>query len=64
MPRQDGWDVLQVLLNQPETRHIPILVCSVLRQKELALSMGATAFLEKPVTEQVLLAALAALEGA
>jgi CheY-like chemotaxis protein len=62
MPRQDGWDVLQTLLNQPETQHIPVLVCSVLQQKELALSLGATAFLEKPVTESVLLAALRALE--
>jgi CheY-like chemotaxis protein len=62
MPRQDGWDVLQTLLNQPETCHIPVLVCSILQQKELALSLGATAFLEKPVTEPVLLAALRAIE--
>lgn len=62
MPDQDGWDLLQVLLNQPETCHIPVIVCSVLRQKELALSLGAAAFLSKPVSEQALLAALAALE--
>ncbi len=62
MPHQDGWDVLQMLLNQPDTCQIPILVCSVLQQKELALSLGATAFLEKPVTEPVLLATLRALE--
>ncbi len=64
MPGQDGWDVLQTLLNQPETRHIPIVVCSVLKQKDLALSLGATAFLEKPVSEQALLAVLEALESA
>lgn len=62
MPGQDGWDVLQHLLNQPDTRDIPIIVCSILKQKELALSLGATAFLEKPVTEQALLSVLAALE--
>jgi CheY-like chemotaxis protein len=62
MADQDGWDLLQVLLNQPDTRRIPIIVCSVLRQKELTLSLGATAFLEKPVTEQALLSALEALE--
>lgn len=55
MPGQDGWELLQTLLHQPGTRHIPIVVCSVLKQKELALSLGATAFLEKPVTKQALL---------
>ena len=62
MPDQDGWDIMQTLLNQPDTQNIPIIVCSILRQKELVLSLGATAFLEKPVTEQALLAALTALE--
>jgi CheY-like chemotaxis protein len=62
MPNQDGWTLLQTLLNQPDTRHIPVIVCSVLKQKELALSLGATAFLEKPITEQVLLSTLEALQ--
>ena len=62
MPGQDGWDLLQTLLNQPGTRQIPIIVCSVLKQKDLALSLGATAFLEKPVSEQALLGVLGALE--
>ncbi len=62
MPDQDGWDLLQVLLNQVDTHQIPIIVCSVLRQKDLALSLGAAAFLEKPVTEQGLLSALEDLE--
>jgi len=61
MPGQDGWETLQTLLNQPETRNIPVIVCSVLRERELALSLGATAFLEKPVSEQDLLAVLQAL---
>jgi CheY-like chemotaxis protein len=58
MPEQDGWDLLQFLLNQPETEHIPIVVCSVLNQKDLAFSLGVSAFLEKPITEQALLATL------
>jgi CheY-like chemotaxis protein len=62
MPDRDGWEVIQSILNHPRTRHIPIIVCSVLKQKTLALSLGATAFLEKPVSEQDLLAALALLE--
>ncbi len=62
LPGQDGWDALQALLNRPVTRRIPVLICSVLKQKELALSLGAAAFLEKPLTEEGLVGALRALE--
>ncbi|HEX3049191.1 MAG TPA: response regulator [Aggregatilineaceae bacterium] len=58
MPEQDGWDLLQLLSNQVDTAHIPIVICSVLKQKQLALSLGAAAFLEKPFTEQILLETL------
>lgn len=63
MPEQDGWDLLQLLSNQLQTAHIPIMICSVLKQKQLALSLGAAAFLEKPFTEQTLLDALAILRS-
>ncbi|MBC7236170.1 MAG: response regulator [Chloroflexi bacterium] len=61
MPDRDGWDTLQLLTNQPETCHIPIIVCTVLAARDLALSLGAAAFLEKPITEQALLSTLEAL---
>lgn len=60
IPDPDGWSVLQTLRNQLETRHIPVIVCTVLGTRELALSLGAAAFLEKPVTEEALLSALEA----
>jgi CheY-like chemotaxis protein len=58
MPGHDGWELLQTVANDPDTRRIPIIVCTVLKQKELALSLGASEYLEKPVTEQRLLSAL------
>jgi CheY-like chemotaxis protein len=61
MPEMDGWDLLQALLNSPETENIPVIVCTVLKQKDLALSLGATSFLEKPVSEDDLLLALEAI---
>jgi CheY-like chemotaxis protein len=59
MPEQDGWEVLQRLQTLETTRTIPVIICSVLNDPELALSLGAEAFLAKPVSRADLLAALA-----
>ncbi len=61
LPTRDGWEVLQTLRALPATRHIPVVVCSVLRERELALSLGAAAFLAKPITQPALLQALSAV---
>ncbi len=58
MPSQDGWEILQTLKSHPSTRNIPVVVCSVLREEALARSLGAAAFLSKPVRQPALLAAL------
>ena len=62
MPEMDGWEVLQRLVNNNKTAHIPIIVCSVLSMKELALSLGAAAFLPKPFSEAELLHVLRSLD--
>jgi CheY-like chemotaxis protein len=59
MPTQDGWEILQNLKNHPATKDIPVIVCSVLRERDLALSLGAADFLAKPITQEMLLRALA-----
>ena len=58
MPQQDGWEVLQLLRNRRRTRDIPVLVCSVIDDPELAFSLGAAQFLAKPVKREELLRAL------
>jgi len=60
MPGTDGWSVLQELKANPATAHIPVLVCSVFSDPELARAQGAAAFIPKPVSRQALLQALAA----
>jgi CheY-like chemotaxis protein len=60
MPREDGWEFLLSLRSHHETSAIPIIVCSVLGGSQLALSLGAAAYLPKPVSEQALLHTLAA----
>ncbi len=58
MPSLDGWDIFQRLKALPAARPIPVVVCSVLPEKPLALAMGASGFLPKPFTRRSLLAAL------
>jgi CheY-like chemotaxis protein len=58
MPSIDGWEMLGRLRQHPLTSHIPIIVYTILAQEELALSLGASAFVQKPVTQQAFLAAL------
>lgn len=58
MPQIDGWEVLGRLRQHPATAHSPVIICTILAQEELALSLGASAFLRKPVTRQAFLDAL------
>ncbi|MBN1400050.1 MAG: response regulator [Anaerolineae bacterium] len=52
MPGVDGWELLGQLRHHPLTSDIPVLVCTVLPQEELALSLGASGFMRKPTTRQ------------
>ena len=58
MPVIDGWQLLQTLRTDPLTNTIPIIVCSVISDPELAYSLGATHILNKPVSRDMLLAVL------
>jgi CheY-like chemotaxis protein len=58
MPEQDGWEILQWLTNHPDTHKIPVVICSILRARQLAMALGAAAFLEKPVDETEFLGVL------
>ncbi len=64
MPGEDGWEMLLSLKRTPATCQVPVIVCSVLRQPQLAQSLGAAAYLPKPVTQQALLELLARWSGA
>jgi CheY-like chemotaxis protein len=59
MPSMDGWEILQTLKSDPETRLIPVIVCSVWEQPDLAYSLGANGFLKKPINQAELVAELA-----
>lgn len=63
MPNVDGWQVLRGLASNPATVKIPVVICSVLKEPELAFSLGARAYLKKPVDRLELVATLARLIG-
>jgi CheY-like chemotaxis protein len=48
IPEIDGWKMLGRISENPTTRDIPVIICTVLPQEELAHSLGAVAFLKKP----------------
>jgi len=55
----DGWEVLGRLRTHPRTQDVPVVMCSILPLEQLARNLGAAAFLQKPVSREALLAALA-----
>jgi CheY-like chemotaxis protein len=58
MPDHDGWQVLQDLKNDPLTRGIPIIVCSILEDEEKGFSLGAADYLVKPFLQDDLITTL------
>jgi CheY-like chemotaxis protein len=58
MPEIDGWEILVRLRQYLDTRDAIILVCSILPLGDLARSLGANGFLQKPVLPQDLVQAL------
>ncbi|RLP22141.1 response regulator [Mesorhizobium sp. YM1C-6-2] len=49
MPHQDGWSVLRELKNDPELCEIPVILATILADRELGLSLGAVEYLTKPI---------------
>jgi signal transduction histidine kinase/CheY-like chemotaxis protein len=58
MPHKDGWEVLNGLKADPATRDIPIIVLSIIDNRELGFSLGASDYLVKPIEKGTILAAL------
>lgn len=62
MPGMSGWEVLQTLRARPETADIPVIICSVFDDPELAYALGASLFISKPVSRDDILSALHQLD--
>jgi PAS domain S-box-containing protein len=52
LPDLTGWDVLAQLKAEPQTRDIPVLLISVMDERERGLALGADEYLTKPISRQ------------
>ncbi len=51
----EGWNVLQNLKTDQETRHIPVVICSIQDEEEKAKRLGADGYLLKPILAEELI---------
>ena len=58
MPNKDGWEVLHELKAHPVTKDIPIIVVSIVDNKDLGYRLGAFDYLLKPIDRDAVLTAL------
>ena len=49
LPKKDGWDVLSELKNSQDTADIPVIIVSIVDNKDLGFSLGAAEYLIKPI---------------
>jgi signal transduction histidine kinase/DNA-binding response OmpR family regulator len=54
MPGMDGWSVLRALKSDAATSHIPVIMATMLDDKEIGTALGATDFLTKPIDRKQL----------
>jgi len=55
LPKKDGWEVLQELKTDGQTADIPVIIHSIVDNKDLAFALGAADYLMKPLDKDVLI---------
>ena len=63
MPNIDGWSVLKELKQNPKTKDIPVILVSILSDKNFGFSLGAFEYFVKPISSERLLMAFSRLEN-
>ncbi|MBL8100106.1 MAG: GAF domain-containing protein [Anaerolineales bacterium] len=58
MPGIEGWTVLDALKSDPDTRHFPVIICSIIEDLEKGFNLGASDYLVKPILEEDIVNAL------
>ncbi len=55
MPGLDGWDVLNMLKHDQDLANIPVIMLTIVDQKNLGFALGAADYLTKPIEREQLL---------
>jgi CheY-like chemotaxis protein len=58
LPEVDGWELLGRIRAHPILESVPVIISTILPHQQLARSLGAAAFLRKPVSREALLETL------
>ena len=58
MPGMDGWEAIAHLKGDPQTRDIPLIVLSIIDNRDLGFRLGADEYLLKPIDKEALLGVL------
>jgi PAS domain S-box-containing protein len=63
IPVKDGWQVLRELKDHPLCREIPVIIISMVDERNVGFGLGAVEYFVKPVQKDELLAAVKRVEG-
>jgi CheY-like chemotaxis protein len=63
LPKLDGWSVLNALKHEPATADIPVVIVSIVDNRDFGLVLGAVDYLVKPIDHERLRAVLQGLDG-
>ena len=60
--KEKGWEILKALKKDTKLKSIPVIICSILDEKEKGLELGAGAYLTKPILKNDFISAIEKLE--
>ena len=58
MPDLDGWSVLKALKDDPELCEIPVILATIMGDRDMGFALGAADFVTKPFDREVLIRAV------
>ena len=56
--KYDGWAVLKQLREKKQFESLPIIMLSIIKDKNMGMALGATDYLSKPIKKEIFLKTL------